>query len=116
MRLKTNSWIWIKDLDWNEIKLLYTSSFLNYTNVFYKEILNQNESETQTWSLSNSWDVLTQTWIENIISSWSKNNSNSWSENLVGTWIDFNSNSWTQLIFSEIKSKFIFSKSNLFIR
>lgn len=76
LRIKTNAWVWLKDLDWNEIKLLYTSSFLNYTNIFYKEILSENEdnSQNQNWNTEiKSW-TLTETW--NI-------NSSSWSENLA---------------------------------
>lgn len=115
LRLKTNAWIWIHDDIWDEIKLLYTSSFNNYKNVFYKENVFNNsiiDTITNTWTLENnyhSWNTLS--WVENItntwiidnlyqswiiINSWNINNiqdiySNSWSEILINSWIVTNS-------------------------
>lgn len=46
LRIKTNAWVGIKDTFGNEIKLLYTSSFSNYTNVSFKEnpvLVNPNQ-------------------------------------------------------------------------
>lgn len=42
LRIKTNAWVAIKDTFGNEIKLLYTSSFSNYTNVSFKVNPNQD--------------------------------------------------------------------------
>lgn len=77
LRIKTNAWIWITDLQGNEIKLLYTSSFNNYLNVSFKsnpilveeipEIVDDNSSEevnnlenlpeTNTGTLENNEEV-----------------------------------------------------------
>ncbi len=88
LRLKTNVWIWITDVDWNEIKFLYTTSFDSYKNVSYKEnILPENE-QTWTWETlpeiiedvnveTNSWEILEEENIET--STWeTQDNSSSW--------------------------------------
>lgn len=45
LRIKTNAWVWIKSIDSEEIKFLYTTSFDSYKNVSYKENLQENTEE-----------------------------------------------------------------------
>jgi len=47
LRIKTNSWVWIKSIDNQEIKFLYTTSFDSYKNVSYKEIIQKNNEEQE---------------------------------------------------------------------
>lgn len=110
LRLKTNSWVGIKDLAWNEIKLLYTSSFLNYSNVFYKANSINLDINTSTW------EILLDTWSEIVLNpeiteeidyntwftdSWMiENITNTWElDELEGTWIMFIFNPQITLIF-----------------
>lgn len=86
LRLKTNAGVWIFDEFWNEMKLLYTSSFNNYNNVSFKINYTSNEKSSNT----NSWATI-ETWtgIENISNSWSENNSNT--GNIISSWSTNNS-------------------------
>lgn len=74
LRLKTNAWIWIKSIDNEEIKFLYTTSFDSYKNVSYKEKIEKNSEnedvqenveeneDNETWS----WEVLEEIIEEEI--------------------------------------------------
>lgn len=65
LRIRTNNWIWITDLDWNEIVFSFTTSFNNYKNAKYWFIFNNFDN----WGSDNWVDDLTEQ--DNEQNSWS---------------------------------------------
>ncbi len=130
LRLKANSWNWIKSIWGEEMSLSLSTSFWNYKNVEFatkslfeeEKIIEENNTNTgslsSTWSQNqtNSWSIdnlISNTW--SLSSSWNENwvNTNSWSlENSwiqTNTWIiidENNSNSWTQNKILDVKLDF----------
>ncbi len=98
LRLKTNSWVWIKDLSWNEIKLLYWTSFDSYKNVFFKENIVDTLIETSSWSLSETWILDSQSWT--LLQTWVLLETNSW--------ILLENSSWTSIENQKINTKINF--------
>ncbi len=118
LRLKTNAGVWIFDEFWNEIKLLYTSSFSNYNNVSFKENIIENiQIETQTGNIIQTWSEITSIistwWIEDgsqiVSNSGSENNSNTGT--IIASWSENNS-SWMihtgSIVYPNFSSKIIF--------
>lgn len=106
LRLKTNAGVWIFDEFWNEMKLLYTSSFNNYNNVFFKT----NDTSNENSSSSDSWTVIeTPTGTENISNSGSGNTSNTGT--IISSWSINNSsdiiNTGT-ILYPNFSSKILF--------
>lgn len=80
LRLKTNAWIWIKSIDNEEIKFLYTTSFDSYKNVIFKEFFKKDEEqeieeieenieeieEEETWS----WEIIEEENLDENTNSW----------------------------------------------
>lgn len=123
LRLKTNSWVWIKDIYWNEIKFLYTSSFDSYKNINYKNyyedidnIENENQENSNSWEIleeSNTWalyqeeDENINIWEENDFDTWSViEETESWSFETEesNTWNIIDEFSWSWILEDETSS------------
>lgn len=117
LRLKTNAWVGIMDLSGTEIKLLYTSSFINYTDVSFKPTQVQNIipdttneltidpstlPETSTWwAIGNAIDIIEETWAINIDSSLINTTINNLNINqdIISTWSTNNFSYETDILF-----------------
>lgn len=135
LRLKTNAWVGISDLSGNEIKLLYTSSFSNYSNLSFKssiinnnipnDIINDNTNEPTlnpeiVDENINSWTILDSSWN---INTWSTNtltwNTNTWliQESNTSTWTSNNSSQIisTGTFIPNFQTKLLFQSPTYFL-